>query len=277
MVISAGVKSILDIGRTLEFLETQGVAVATLGPTRDFPSFFSRRSGFLAPHHVQDAAAAAVLLERHRTFGLGSGLLLAAPIPEAAAADGEAIEAEIRSAVAEAEQEGVQGNDVTPYVLARLNRATEGRSLAANLALVENNAEVGAEVAMELAAEVDLVSSEYKYLRTARPMHSVVKGTDNEEEEESAEPKRPLVVGGSIFDLVTRVTSPSIKMDGSTHQGNVDFSFGGVGRNMADALACFDANPYFLSAVGEDDLGESILSESNALCLSVKVVLKSLD
>ena len=72
---------------------------------------------------------------------------------------------------------------------------------------------------------------------------------------------RPVVIGGSIFDLVTSVPESSIVLDGSTHQGRVQFGFGGVGRNLADALASFDQDPIFISAVGQDDLGKSILGE----------------
>ncbi|KAJ3595987.1 hypothetical protein NHX12_002396 [Muraenolepis orangiensis] len=101
-VVSAGVKSILDIGRTLEFLETQGVCVATYGPTNNFPAFFSPQSGFTSPYHVRDPSEAAKLIEGTLCLGLQSGLLIAVPICEEHAAVGQQIDDAIRTAVAEA-------------------------------------------------------------------------------------------------------------------------------------------------------------------------------
>ncbi len=260
-VVSAGVKSILDVGRTLEVLETQGVAVATLGAD-EFPAFFTRSSGYPSPHVIDSLEAAAELIRLHRTLAEAgddcAGVLLAVPIPESASADGRAVEEAVQSALAEAEAAGVSGRDVTPFVLEQVRRRTEGKSLEANLALMRNNASVGADIAVELARQTS------KHARETRHFFPPIRGGGSSPSLAHSLDKRPLVIGGSIFDLATTVRDP-IAMDGSTHRGRVEFSYGGVGRNVADALACFGDDPFFVSAVGGDDLGEKILGHNPAL------------
>lgn len=124
------VKSILDIGKTLEYLETQGVCVATLSPDEgaEFPAFFTRSSGFRSPYRVADPAQAARLIHH----GLdGGGMLIAVPIPADQEADGRLIEEAIQSALARL-GEGVSGKEVTPFLLAEVNRLTSGASLKAS-------------------------------------------------------------------------------------------------------------------------------------------------
>lgn len=131
--------------------ETQGVCVATLGPSRDFPAFFTASSGFQSPVNVPTTQEAAQLIEHQRGIDLQSGILLAAPIPKDAEAEGAAIERAIQEALRETAEKGITGRDVTPYVLAAVNQKTEGRSMSANLALIKNNAKLGAEIAVELS------------------------------------------------------------------------------------------------------------------------------
>ena len=263
-VICAGIKSILDVRRTLEVLETHGVAVAALGQ-EDFPAFFSRSSGCRSPHVVHSVEEAAEMIRLHRELGPGSGLLLAVPIPVEAAADGKEVEEAIRAALAEAGEEGVAGRDVTPFVLERVRRSTGGKSLKANLALIKNNADVGARIAVELARQCEGRRSKGRlhFMSGARTSSSALHSLD----------KRPLVIGGSILDLATTVRDP-VTLDGSTHRGRVELSFGGVGRNLADALACFGTHPYFVSAVGRDDLGEKLLAHNPAMDKGGVMVLK---
>jgi pseudouridine-5'-phosphate glycosidase len=149
-VVCAGAKSILDIPKTLEVLETEGVPV--IGYRTDvFPAFFSRDGGSAVPHRLDEAAAIARAAALHWRLG-GGGVLVANPIPEADALPAAAIDAEIARAVADAAAAGVAGKDVTPFLLARVNALTAGRSLAANIALVRNNAALAAAVAGALAA-----------------------------------------------------------------------------------------------------------------------------
>ncbi|WP_169195589.1 pseudouridine-5'-phosphate glycosidase [Devosia sp. MC1541] len=149
-VICAGAKSILDIAKTLEVLETNGVPVLGFG-TDDFPAFWARTSGFKVDHRFDTAAAVAKMLSIQSDLEMG-GVLIANPIPEADAWEPEAIEAFITQALADAETQGIAGKATTPFLLKRIFELTEGRSLASNIALVKNNARVAAEIAVELAA-----------------------------------------------------------------------------------------------------------------------------
>ncbi|MEZ4365483.1 MAG: pseudouridine-5'-phosphate glycosidase [Kofleriaceae bacterium] len=149
-VISAGAKAILDLPRTLEALETLGVLVIGLGTDR-FPAFYTRDSGLRLEHRVDDVAQLAAIARARWALG-GGGVLVANPIPEAAALPGAEIDAAIDAALAEAAAAGVVGKQVTPLLLARLATITGGRSVVANRALVRHNAEVGAALAVALAA-----------------------------------------------------------------------------------------------------------------------------
>ena len=148
-VVCAGAKSILDIGKTLEVLETNGVPV--LGyRTEDFPAFWARQSGHKVDHRFDDVADLAKVMQTQIALGLG-GILVANPIPEENELDAAAIEARIAEAIKGAEQEGVSRKALTPFLLKRIFELTEGKSLVANIALVENNAKVAAQIAAAMA------------------------------------------------------------------------------------------------------------------------------
>lgn len=148
-VVCAGAKLVLDLPKTLEQLETLGVPVIGFA-TDDFPAFYVRSSGLRLAHRAEDAAAAARIaraqLER------GCGIVVAVPIPEAEALDASSVEAEIARALADAARQGVQGPAVTPFLLRALGEHGDGRTLAANIALLRNNARVAAGIARELAS-----------------------------------------------------------------------------------------------------------------------------
>ncbi|MER8384505.1 pseudouridine-5'-phosphate glycosidase [Mesorhizobium sp. M0166] len=146
-VVCAGVKSILDIAKTLECLETQRVPVIAYG-SDDFPAFYTRSSGLRADHRLDtpDEIARAMLL--HDEMESGTGILVANPIPEADALDPAFIDGTIAAAVAEAEKRGIGRKELTPFLLARINELSQGRSLKANIALVRNNAALAARVAV---------------------------------------------------------------------------------------------------------------------------------
>lgn len=149
-VVCAGAKSILDIPKTLEVLESKGVPVLGIG-TDDFPGFWTRQSGGKVDHRVESGADAAAIIALQFALGLG-GVLVANPIPESHALDPAMISARIDEAIADAEAKGVGRKDLTPFLLKRIFELTEGRSLAANIALVENNARVASEIAVALSA-----------------------------------------------------------------------------------------------------------------------------
>jgi pseudouridine-5'-phosphate glycosidase len=146
-VVSAGVKSLLDIGRTLEVLETLGVPVITVG-SDDFPSFYSRSSGFRSPLRLDTADDVAAAMRAKWELGLAGGLIVANPIPEADEIPEAEISMLISRAVTEAEHRGITGAAITPYLLGRIVELSGGDSLRANIALVKNNAAFGAELAV---------------------------------------------------------------------------------------------------------------------------------
>jgi pseudouridine-5'-phosphate glycosidase len=149
-VVCAGAKSILDIGLTLEYLETHGVPVLSCGQD-NFAAFYTRDSGFRADYRLDDAEAQARFIRTKWDLGLAGGVVLSTPVPEAAAMPREEIDAFIAQALAEAKAQGIAGKAVTPFLLARIQALTGGRSLATNIALVRHNAEVGARLALALA------------------------------------------------------------------------------------------------------------------------------
>ncbi|ODT71078.1 MAG: pseudouridine-5-phosphate glycosidase [Pelagibacterium sp. SCN 63-23] len=149
-VICAGAKSILDIAKTLEVLETNGVPVLGFG-TNEFPAFWARTSGFGVDHRCDDAEGVARMLAIQAELGMG-GVLIANPIPEGDAWEAEVIEAKIAQALADAESQGIAGKATTPFLLQRIFELTEGKSLQSNIALVKNNAKVAARIAVALAA-----------------------------------------------------------------------------------------------------------------------------
>ncbi|KAG5647939.1 hypothetical protein DXG03_006973 [Asterophora parasitica] len=150
-LVSSGVKSILDIGRTLEYLETLGVPVLTYGTSREFPAFFSRHSGFNAPWNVTDPATAANVLHAQWKLGMNNGALFAVPIPAEYEAAGMSIQKAVDQAVAESEANGIskRGKEATPWLLARVSELTQGASRISNVALLENAALVGGKIAVE--------------------------------------------------------------------------------------------------------------------------------
>ena len=148
ITVSAGAKAFLDLARTLEFLETAGAAV--LGwRTDEFPAFYTRTSGLEVPHRVESADEVARVFEaRSRP---ASGMLLAVPIPADDELDRIELDRVLAAALAECDASGIVGAAVTPFVLGRIAEATQGRSVPANLALAEHNAQVAAEVAVAIA------------------------------------------------------------------------------------------------------------------------------
>lgn len=151
-VVSAGIKSILDIGLTLERLETLGVPVVVNG-SDEFPSFYSRTSGLPAPRRLDGADEIAAFLDAAwNTLGLSTGVSIANPIPAADEIPRAEISGLIEAALAELDAQGVVGQDVTPFLLSRIVEATGGRSLKTNVALVRSNATLAAQVAVAYAA-----------------------------------------------------------------------------------------------------------------------------
>jgi pseudouridine-5'-phosphate glycosidase len=150
-VVCAGAKSILDIGLTLEYLETHGVPVISIGQDA-FPAFFTRDSGFKADFRLDSAEEQAHFIRCKWQLGLAGGIVLANPVPEIDAMPSSEIDGIIKAALGDAQELGYSGKDLTPYLLDRIQILTQGRSLATNIALVKHNAQVGARLAIALHA-----------------------------------------------------------------------------------------------------------------------------
>jgi len=145
-VVCAGAKSILDLPRTLEVLETQGVPVVGLG-TRNLPAFYVADSGLELPGYVENIDDAIDVLRAWRQLDAGNGILITVPVPQKSALDRDEISAAIDGAVREADEQAVFGNQLTPFLLKRVVELTGGRALSANKALLLNNAETAAVLA----------------------------------------------------------------------------------------------------------------------------------
>ncbi|KAJ2557763.1 hypothetical protein EV175_001142 [Coemansia sp. RSA 1933] len=245
-VVCAGAKSILDLPKTLEYLETQGVPVITYGTSTEFPAFFSPRSGLHAPWNLGTVEQVAALVHTNVQLGLQSGQVVAVPIPEENARDAVAIEQAIDVAVREAESKGVTGKASTPFLLKRVVELTGGASLAANIALVKNNAAVASQSKRQMHNVGGAVGSDGKAMPRERPL---------------------LVLGCSAADLTSQIaeSSPSpssaikeVEKEGTSHPGSVTLSVGGVGQNIARAAHYLGANPYLLTVLGRDFFGDTI-------------------
>ena len=149
-VVSAGVKSILDIELTLEYLETKGIPVITIGQD-EFPSFYSRQSGFASPLRLDSLQEIAALLHSKWSLGLQGSVLLANPVPEEEEVSKDAMEIHIQQALAAAKQQNIKGKAVTPFLLQYISAHTKGESLQTNIALILHNAKVGAGIAVAYA------------------------------------------------------------------------------------------------------------------------------
>ena len=148
MVVCAGAKSILDLGLTLEYLETKGVPVIGYG-TEELPAFYTRQSGFGVDYRVDTPAELAKIFKASHDMGLKSGMLVTNPIPEEFAMPKSVIDAAIDQAIGECKEKGIKGKETTPFLLARVAELTGGDSLASNIRLVFNNARVAALTAVE--------------------------------------------------------------------------------------------------------------------------------
>ena len=148
-VVAAGVKSILDIGLTLEYLETKGIPVVTFGQD-EFPSFYSSKSGFQSPLRLDTPESIAQLLKAKWHLGLNGSVLIANPVPKEYEIGANEMETHIQEALSAAKQNHIAGKDTTPFILKYIADHTHGESLEANIALIKHNAKIGAQIAVAL-------------------------------------------------------------------------------------------------------------------------------
>lgn len=255
LVVCAGVKSILDIPRTLEFLETQGVPVMSY-QTDEFPAFFTRHSGIRSPLRINSELEVARTIESGLNLSMSNGYVLGVPIPLKDEGEGSMIERATKQALAEANEKGVQGRDITPYLLSRINQLTKGASLKSNIALILNNVQIGAQVASHLAK-----------LREITKMKSLAPSLPN--------CTSPLVIGGTNQDLLGRPSEGSKFLLGTSNPGSLTRCWGGVGRNVAEVLGRLETRPLLLTAVGTDDAGNEFQQHCTSMGIDTRLVVQS--
>ncbi|KAJ6509487.1 indigoidine synthase A-like protein, partial [Mycena vitilis] len=262
-LVSAGIKSILDIGRTLEYLETLGVPVIPYSNTRDFPAFFSPRSGFQSPWNVNDPAVAARMLYSQWQLGMENGALIAVPIPEEYAQKGEAIQQAVNQAVLESDENGMskRGKDVTPWLLARVAELTKDESIESNIALLKNTALIGGQIAVQYQILADQATSSGK-------TYAVTGGSLQVETSSipAHVPAKVVVVGSAALDISAQ-TKAMISGVGlhSTSPGTVTMGLGGVARNIAEACHRVGTPALLIAGVGSDSWGRILSDETKAI------------
>ncbi|KAL3471688.1 Indigoidine synthase A like protein-domain-containing protein [Aspergillus californicus] len=290
-VVSSGCKSFLDISRTLEYLETEGVCVATFADGRqgsvDVPAFFSRDSGIKSPKVLQNEAEAAAIIYAQSNLPISSGLLFANPVPEEYSIPQSEIDAAVNEAVRLANVEGHHGSDNTPFVLAKIKELSGGKSIAANRALVEANVKRAAKVAVELSKLERSGSLNEQHMPAIPPI-----GRADQDASSETKPKLPdsesatqvekadiLVAGSLAIDLACdyvpaegRETTPALR---TSNSAIIEQSLGGVGHNVAFASRSLGSSVMFCSVVGDDLSGRAALSslhQENLPTSGVKVL-----
>ncbi|KAG7099099.1 hypothetical protein E1B28_000973 [Marasmius oreades] len=276
-LVSAGVKSILDIGRTLEYLETLGVPVVSYGQTTDFPAFFSPKSGYKVSWNVDNPFSAAEILYAQEQFGMKNGTLIAVPIPQQFEEEGFEIQKAVDQAVEESERNDIAklGKEVTPWLLNRVSELTQGRSQQSNIALLRNTAQVGGCIAVEYAKMAwDYSGNEQASSSVSRSNESTVylKGQSNLRRKTSKPKISPklVIIGSSAVDVTARgseETASAVAVQ-STVSGKISLSVGGVARNIAEASHRVSGNEdsvMLLSPIADDMFGDFLRRETAAM------------
>ncbi|KAJ7487551.1 indigoidine synthase A-like protein [Mycena galericulata] len=262
-LVSAGVKSILDIGRTLEYLETLGVPVIPYSKTKDFPAFFTPRSGFQTPWNVNDPTTAARMLYNQWQLGMDGGSLIAVPIPEEYTERGEAIQKAVNQAVLESEENGMskRGKDATPWLLSRVAELTKHLSIDSNIALLRNTALIGGQIAVQyqLLANELTGAHEKTYVGFS--------GIKYEESNTSTPiPANVLVIGSAALDVTAQTQyKANSGASHSTSPGTVSVQLGGVARNVAEACHRLGERALLISPIGKDTWGRLLYEETTAI------------
>lgn len=297
-VVSSGIKSILDIPKTLEVLETLGVPVLGFG-TKEFPGFYTNQTGIASPAVGHSAAEVASVMAWSRRMGMHAGMLVGVPNPSPPAENARIAEA-IERAVLLAEQNGVRGNAVTPFVLSAIAKITGGKSVDSNVALVLNNAAIASQIAVEYAKlnvgrshgnavhfrsfSADTkgeAGAENESLRTQNERQQQPSAASESQSKAPVAPSSVCVVGGMVIDQVSSPEAGVGLVLGTSNPGSTVQSFGGVGRNVAEAIALqlsVEGNNTdgvsIVSAVGDDTYGDSIIRHSQRLGIDTSRVLK---
>lgn len=295
------------------FLIFQGVPTVTLGPTSDFPAFFSPKSGHRSTIALPTEQECASMIYSHLQSGLNNGIVIGVPIPEAYASETQLIENALDAALKESVEKQISGKDTTPFLLQRINELTRGVSLKANIALVKNNAAKGAQIAVHLSnlvksnpavksketnffvsktipatAAASTTDSSSNSLNTpttdsissaltqsaATPIHHLHASEQPNNAASPASSNSLVVIGGSMIDVLSNITSSKSVM----YSSNIAFvtqSFGGVGRNIAECAARLGLDTHLISAVGAKDMfSESLLAHANSVGVKTEHVAR---
>ncbi|KAJ6575060.1 Indigoidine synthase A like protein-domain-containing protein [Mycena capillaripes] len=275
-LVSAGVKSILDIGRTLEYLETLGVPVIPYALSKDFPAFFSPRSGFQTPWNVNDPATAAKMLYSQWQLGMDNGALIAVPIPEEYAEKGEIIQRAVNQAVLESEENGMsaRGKDVTPWLLSRVAELTKHDSIDSNIALLKNTALIGGQIAAQYQILANQTSPSGKTYAATKVALEI------EESNQTLVPAKEqcgvIVVGAAALDISAQ-TEDMVNTVGlhSTSPGTVTVGLGGVARNIAESCHRMGTPALLIAGLGTDTWGRLLYDETKAIGMRTDGFIKS--
>ncbi|CAI4228760.1 unnamed protein product [Auanema sp. JU1783] len=259
-VVCAGVKSILDIAKTVEYLETHSVNTIVYGPVNSFPGFFTSRTSSKAQFATESLEEIVKTLGVATELGLEAGTILACPIPKQYEGDGKIIEDAIQKALTESKEQQIKSQKITPFLLSRVNELTEGASMRTNIALLRNNARIGGRLAKLLAETTPRIVSKPE----SQPMLTNL----------SSKPKIT-IIGATIVDFEA-ITQEDVKDDGASYRGIVTQRCGGVARNHADALARLGCDATFISAVGNDSYGQYFFEKCSHINTSRVEVIRNL-
>ncbi|KIW05509.1 uncharacterized protein PV09_03392 [Verruconis gallopava] len=290
-VISSGCKSFLDIPRTLEYLETEGVTVGTFSDGRkgkvDFPAFWSRESGVRSPLTIADEKEAAAIIHAHLSIPLSSGLHFANPVPEADSIPKSEMDVFIEEAIKRADVAGATGKDNTPFILSEIKKLSNGRSVEANRSLICANVKRGTIVAKELVAlekEMDghrdmlkafvqpvasnvhqqnsIVLTNKPTLKETECDHKTIRHQSDPVKEiptnlvDASKPADIIVAGALALDYscdyVPMDNKSTMPLSQTSNPANISQSIGGVAHNVAKAAHYLGANTKLLTLVGDD-------------------------
>ncbi|KAL9638664.1 MAG: hypothetical protein Q9204_001416 [Flavoplaca sp. TL-2023a] len=294
-VISSGCKSFLDIPRTLEYLETQGVGVGTFADGREgkveFPAFWTRESGIPSPTIIEDERSAAAMIAAQESLSLSSGLVFANPVPSQYSIPKAQMDAILAQAILDAEKSGSTGSDNTPFILARIRDLTGGQSVKANRALIDANVVRGTKVAVELSRlekdkeRADGTRSIFGSCSVPGVRHMVGNRPTNAqgaltEAVKDTEPQADIFVAGSLAidlscsfipDKQDSATSPQPQ---TSNPARISQEIGGVGQNIATAIHYVRSSVQFCSVIGDDNAGQIAKEELKVKGLSVSALIQ---
>lgn len=265
-VVCSGPKSILDVPKTLEYLETKGVPVSTYGQ-KSVPGFFTRDSGVSSPYVFDSPEDAASVIKAGLDFGMQNGYVFCVPCPSHLSMPAPLVDRAIESALEQAALEGITGKATTPYLLEKIWQATGGNSVSTNIEFVKNNARVAAQIARSLAALEGSISIQIPTRlepRAKPPVRTL---------QRSSEAPKVLAVGALAQDMTCTLEAENISV--SSYPGKISTTLGGAAHNVALSSAYGGVHTRLVSVIGEKESGEISRSLSPAIDASGVLVTES--